>query len=235
MGLDYSGASVTMPHKEHWCASSAKRGGRDPLSDWCGAANTLVVESSGALQGCNTDAPAAVDCLLEAMECERDELSGTRIAVLGAGGSHVRSPRDSLIPARTWWWSIERALGPTHWSKSCRAAPDHAGTLAVGDPSGLVGEHFDAYLHAPSLGSPAGEHPEDSPRPEGVELDDTTTVLDSVYAPTPTPLLLQALQGGARVASGGSMFLRQAERQFTLWTGRDVPEGVMTAALTARG
>ena len=35
--------------------------------------------------------------------------------------------------------------------------------------------------------------------------------------------------------SGGSMFLRQAERQFTLWTGRDVPEGVMTAALTARG
>ena len=113
-------------------------------------------------------------------------------------------------------------------------APDHAGTLAVGDPSGLVGEHFDAFVNATSLGSPAGEHPEDSPLPDGVVLDDTTTVLDSVYAPTPTPLLLQALQGGARVASGGSMFLRQAERQFMLWTGQDVPEGVMTAALTAK-
>ncbi|MEC9233672.1 MAG: type I 3-dehydroquinate dehydratase, partial [Planctomycetota bacterium] len=235
-GLDFSGASVTMPHKEHLVRFIREWGGTlDPLSDWCGAANTLVVEPSGALRGCNTDAPAAVDCLLEAMACERDELSGTRIAVLGAGGvaraitaGLLDAGADVVVANRT------RARAEAMVEELSSRAPDHAGMLRVGDRNGLVGEKFDAFVNATSLGSPAGEHPEDSPLPDDVVLDDATTVLDSVYAPTPTPLLLQALQGGARVASGGSMFLRQAERQFTLWTGREVPAGVMTAALASR-
>ena len=236
-GLDFSGASVTMPHKEHLVRFIREAGGTlDALSDWCGAANTLVVDPSGALRGCNTDAPAAVDCLLEAMECERDELSGTRIAVLGAGGV-ARAITAGLLDtgANVVVVNRTRARAEALVEELSHRAPDHAGTLEVGDPSSLVGEKFDAFVNATALGSPAGEHPEDSPLPEGVVLDDTTTVLDSVYAPTPTPLLLQALQGGARVASGGSMFLRQAQRQFTLWTGQDVPEDVMTAALTAQG
>ena len=235
-GLDFSGASVTMPHKEHLVRFIREWGGTlDPLSDWCGAANTLVVEPSGALRGCNTDAPAAVDCLLEAMACERDELSGIRIAVLGAGGvaraitaGLLDAGADVVVANRT------RARAEAMVEELSSRAPDHAGMLRVGDRNGLVGEKFDAFVNATSLGSPAGEHPEDSPLPDDVVLDDATTVLDSVYAPTPTPLLLQALQGGARVASGGSMFLRQAERQFTLWTGREVPAGVMTAALASR-
>ena len=86
-GLDFSGMSVTMPHKEHLVRFVREAGGElDEISILCGAANTLVVNDDGTLRALNTDAPAAVDTLVRTMAIDRSELSGRRVAVLGAGG-----------------------------------------------------------------------------------------------------------------------------------------------------
>ncbi len=66
--LNLRGVSVTIPHKEHalrWCKQQA--GGTDVVSEWCGAANTIVFYGNGSMHVFNTDAPAAVAALAVAL------------------------------------------------------------------------------------------------------------------------------------------------------------------------
>ena len=66
--LNLRGVSVTIPHKEHalrWCKQRA--GGTDVVSEWCGAANTIIFSHTGATHAFNTDAPAAVAALAVAL------------------------------------------------------------------------------------------------------------------------------------------------------------------------
>ena len=66
--LNLRGVSVTIPHKEHalrWCKQQA--GGTDVVSEWCGAANTIIFSHTGVTHAFNTDAPAAVAALAVAL------------------------------------------------------------------------------------------------------------------------------------------------------------------------
>ena len=66
--INLRGVSVTIPHKEHalrWCKQQA--GSTDVVSEWCGAANTIVFSHAGATHAFNTDAPAAVAALAVAL------------------------------------------------------------------------------------------------------------------------------------------------------------------------
>src|SRR5262249_13567060 len=99
--LDFSGCSVTVPHKQHLvrlareAGQSATRGDGDgiawtvdAISDICGAANTLKVDRDAAgrpvrAHAFNTDAAAAAACLADAI----GPLRGVRIGLLGAGGA----------------------------------------------------------------------------------------------------------------------------------------------------
>jgi shikimate dehydrogenase len=58
-----------------------------------------------------------------------------------------------------------------------------------------------------------------------------THVLDMVYRPRMTRLLQEVEAQGAVPIPGLSMFLAQAARQLTLFTGRRVSEGVLTRLL----
>jgi shikimate dehydrogenase len=57
------------------------------------------------------------------------------------------------------------------------------------------------------------------------------TVLDMVYTPRRTPLLIAAANAGARVVDGLSMLVYQGARSFELWTGVPAPVAVMRHAL----
>ena len=67
--------------------------------------------------------------------------------------------------------------------------------------------------------------------PAEVTLDDSVVVLETIYARDPTPLARHAASCGARVATGESMFVRQAELQFAAWTGKSVPTGLFERVL----
>ncbi len=85
--LNLRGVSVTLPHKEHalrWCKQQG--GGADVVSEWCGAANTLIFSSHGVAHAFNTDAPAAVAAI--AMALGMNEQASAALACGGNGKNH---------------------------------------------------------------------------------------------------------------------------------------------------
>jgi shikimate dehydrogenase len=64
-------------------------------------------------------------------------------------------------------------------------------------------------------------------------LQPTQFVYDTVYHPSPTPLLEAAAARGIPHAGGLGMLVHQAALAFTLWTGEAAPLAVMSAAASA--
>ncbi len=245
--LDFRGASVTLPHKEHCLRFVAERGGRvGALAKALGAANTLVVEEDGTLACGNTDAPAAVACLAQALGRSDGRLDGARVAVLGAGGvaravagGVALAGGQAILVNR----SADRAQQVAGELAAGLAALDRRGldgceSLAADGPPGRVEAGrgtllgcgcFDAYVNATPVGMAGGPDPEGNPLDSlleaaggcfGPELVRGAVVFDTVYAPEETPLLRET-RLVARAAVGGlAMFEAQAERQAIRWCGR---------------
>lgn len=226
--LHFRGASVTAPHKEHLIKFVRERGGRvESLAARIGAANTLIVEDHGSLVCANTDAPAAVDVLAEAMGIPgMRKFSDVRVAVLGAGGV-ARAVAAGLADAgarvvvfnRTHDRAerLARELTGSEQSAPSGCAPME-GRVAAGRMEQLGCGCFHAFVNCTPVGMEGGPDPQGSPLPDDVPLDDSITVMDTVYAPRLTPMLQEARARGARTVDGWGMFLRQAAIQFERWT-----------------
>ena len=229
-GLDLAGLSVTMPHKEHLVRLVKEYGGElDQVSTRCGAANTLLVDSGGSLRALNTDAPAAVASLADAMGVTPDGLAEKRIAVVGAGGV------SRAIVAGLIGHGAQVVVFNRSRERAEKLLADlGSDLLTLGEPGEMARGGFQAFVNATSIGSPSGDAPDQSPLPEEVHLDESITILETVYAPSPTRLVLEARERGARVATGEDMFIRQAILQFEAWTGRTPPEGLFAERLRSR-
>ena len=219
--LDFAGASVTIPHKEHLVRFARERaddGWRlDELSSACGAGNTLTRVEDGWLVS-NTDAPALVDCLRRAGL----EPRGARVLILGAGG--VARAAAAGLGAEGARITI------------CNRSPDRAEALArelspfvkrqgggisaetIG--AALLGES-DVIINATPVGMSDGPEPDGAPLDLSVvvEAGSTPHVFDTVYKPRATPLLRTARSLGLRVTDGVDLFTRQAAEQSRLFTG----------------
>ena len=89
--LDFCGASVTMPHKEHLARLAKERGwGMDEASRDIGAANTLVVERENGVPArirvANTDVQAVAEVLSDAPGVLSWREAKARVGIIGAGG-----------------------------------------------------------------------------------------------------------------------------------------------------
>jgi shikimate dehydrogenase len=80
--------------------------------------------------------------------------------------------------------------------------------------------------------TPIGTDSDESPVPVHLLRPDLK-VLDLVYRPKQTRLVLEARKRGASARGGAGMLLRQAAASFQLWTGREAPIEVMREALDA--
>lgn len=237
--LDFAGCSVTLPHKQHLVrladeAHDPRTGAAawtwdvDALSRACGAANTLIIErdADGGVIRCavrNTDADAAASVLAEALG---GRLKDRRIALLGAGGV-ARAIAAGLLAAGASVLVINR----THEHAEA-LANDLRRAMQV-DPSritpvsedALSTQPVDAVVNATPVGMTGG------PSPTGTPIDlaplaarsPGAVVFDTIYAPLVTPLLEQASLAGLRTIDGLEMFVRQAARQFEMWTGHPAP------------
>jgi len=230
-GLDFRGASVTIPHKENLLRFVRERGGRiDPLAVLAGAANTLVIGSSGAIACRNTDAPALVETLADAFNREPRRLAGLRIAVIGAGGV-ARAAIAGLLPNGVAISVFNRtrphaeALAAEFARKSEERGDDSA--VEAGSPDQLKPGRFDVVINCTPVGMSGGPAPDLTPLDalgaSDALLDDSITVFDTVYAPSRTPLVAEAESRGARVVLGIDLFLRQAALQYESWTGDAAP------------
>lgn len=215
--LDFRGASVTIPHKANLMRFVAERGGEvEPLAQKIGAANTLVVHDDGSLFACNTDYAALLDSVCAARSIERDGLDGLRVAILGAGGA-----ARAAVAGFT-----AHGCDVTVYNRTLEKARNLANTFGA---TAAALESFMGDCDVLINCTPVGMHPNIDASPIEIQkkVSDTffenTVVFDTIYNPIETKLLRDAQSHGASTISGVEMFVRQAARQFELWTGQDAP------------
>ena len=249
--LDLAGLSVTLPHKEHLVRFVREAGGTlDEVAARCGAANTLLVRQ-GSLHAANTDAPAAVGALAEALSIPasasealasgmepsavpagpeaREAWKGLRVAVLGAGGAaRAIATGLALAGGRVVVFNRTQSRAEAIERDLHRQPLPGGGQTHVvsGRASEIACGCFHAFVNATSLGMEGGPDAAASPLPDDVSLDDRVVVMDTVYRPRRTPLVREAASRGARVVDGTAMFVRQAQMQFSLFAGRAAPPGL---------
>lgn len=190
----------------------------DELAARIGAVNTIV-NDAGVLTGYNTDAVGA----LRALE-EVTPVHNKRTVVIGAGGA-ARAVVHALASAGAVVHVVNRSrdkAAALAEQFASRGQVTHGGLDDLKDLSGV-----ELLVNCSSAGmADYGQ----SPVPVA-SLRPGLVVMDIVYKPLRTQLLVEAESRGARVIHGGRMLLHQASRQFELYTGRQAPLSVMDAAL----
>jgi 3-dehydroquinate dehydratase/shikimate dehydrogenase len=210
--VPFSGYSVTIPHKESAAALAAEA---DPTVSQVGAANTLVSRANG-FYAANTDFAAAIDSL----RVHLDEKAGeTNVAarefgqltalVLGAGGA-ARAIAFALHRAGTQVTIAART------TERAQKLAEEVGCKHVD----WVARHNVTPCDVVVNCTPVGMHPNVDESPLHVSfLRPDLVVFDTVYNPEQTLLLRDAKSRGCGIVSGLEMFVRQAARQFELFTG----------------
>lgn len=214
--LGVRGLSVTMPHKRSVASVC------DELSATAaalGAVNT-VVRRGDRLIGDATDGPG----FLASLRAAGHDPAGTRCLVLGAGGAAA---------------AVVHALGRAGASRVGVLARRPEAAAEVAALAGGVGHvaraadlaEADLVVNATSVGmsdtAGAGAVPFDL---DLSVLGPGQIVVDLVYHPLRTPLLVAAEAAGATPVDGLGMLVHQAALAFELWTGVAAPLGVMAAA-----
>lgn len=193
---DWDGMNVTIPYKKTVMPYCAE------LSDRArriGSVNTLVRRPDGSLFGDNTDA-YGFELLVRRSGIQ---VQGKKALVLGSGGASVTV------------CAVLEALGAESVTVISRNGEDNYDNLS---------RHADAQVIANT--TPLGMYPKTGaaavdlaafPKCEGV--------LDVVYNPARTALILQAESLGIPCAGGLYMLVAQAKRSAELFTGREIDDG----------
>ncbi|MGC8739199.1 MAG: shikimate dehydrogenase [Candidatus Hydrogenedens sp.] len=218
---NFRGISVTIPHKE---AVIPFLDDIDYVAQRIGSVNTITHEGD-KLIGTITDGTGT----LNAFNRAGVDLTNKKILFLGAGGA-VRAvaftfaervhPQQITILGRTPS-RLERLIN------DLKAVYPH-----IQFQQGYLQENFDRYVSSHEIiiqGTPAGMtgHSEENLHFPYDLLTPQHIVLDMIYRPLYTELLLKAQSKGCKIITGLEMLLEQAVLQFELWTGCSAPLDIM--------
>ena len=189
-GKDFSAINVTIPYKKTVIPFCAE------LSDTAkrlGSVNVLLKKENGSLFGDNTDYYG----FLYMAEKAGISFAGKKVLVLGSGGS------SAMV--------------------QCAASDRGAREIVVISRSGEnnyenISKHFDADIIVNT--TPVGMYPANGEAP--IELENFKNckgVLDLIYNPSKTALLLKAEELGIPFSNGLSMLVAQAKRAAEIFTG----------------
>ena len=219
---NFRGLSVTAPFK---AAAFELARERDEPSKRTRAANTLVREQADWVAA-NTDVAAVRESLEAALAIHGRRNGGSggladvHTLVLGTGGA-----------ARSAVWAV-RSLGGRcsvagRRPEGTRAVADELGAEAVGWEA-IPDCAYDVLVHATPVGmaDASGAATDELVLP-AEWLRPNTVVLDAVYRPIRTALLLAAHERGCTPVPGGEWFVRQAAAQFRLFTRSEPDEELL--------
>jgi 3-dehydroquinate dehydratase / shikimate dehydrogenase len=218
--LGIRGLSVTIPHKEAIARFLTKV---DPAVKGIGAVNTVLFKNDEVL-GYNTDYKAAMDCLENAIGGAvppgvPSPLQDKKVLVLGAGGV-----------ARAIMYGLQRRGAKTTIASRTRSRAQFLADTFGGRCVEWQARHMPADILVNC--TPVGMHPNVDETPYNKSsLKPSMVVFDTVYNPESTLLLKEARSHGCKIVTGVEMFIRQAELQFLLFTGKEAPVQVMRDAL----
>jgi 3-dehydroquinate dehydratase/shikimate dehydrogenase len=235
-GLDLSGLSVTLPHKEHALRYLKEKDAEvEPLAERIGAVNTVIIERDlesqiTYLRGINTDYAAILDSITAKLGISREDLANYRVAVIGAGGTG-----RTAVAALAHYGATVVVYNRTKDRADALAAEfnGHSGKVVAAPLDKLCDSCCQVYINTSSVGM----HPNVDASPFGdapPNLSADTLVFDTVYNPPKTKLLQQAEAAGAKTIGGIEMFVRQAAAQFEAWTKLAAPTDVMRRVVEQR-
>ncbi len=211
--LDVHGASVTIPHK---VALFEKADEVDHAAREAGALNTLRMRN-GRCEGRNTDAAG----FLHPLDERRVDLTGARVAILGAGGS----ARSVAMAVSSRGANVTvHARNPRKAAAVAEVGAGHAGAWPPASGS------WDLLVNC----TPIGMYPHVNESPVPAASLGGGLVYDLVYNPQDTRLLRDAAAAGCVTIGGLDMLVGQAVEQFSWWTGTRPDPVVMRAAALAR-
>ena len=230
-GLPIAGLSVTIPHKQ---AVIPFLDELTPRAQAVGAVN-LIYWRDGRLVGDNTDV-AGFLAPLQKLRAAGAQLP-PRVLLLGAGGA-ARAVLAGLGAGLRELWG-EPGLAEV-WVTARDAAKAEALAQDFGCRT-LAWEDREQTLADPGIGGPAliinatplgmvGTFAEQSPLPNlssgcpNVEsAPNDWFIYDIVYNPVQTPLLRAGRERGMTCVDGLDFFVAQAQEQFRIWTGAELP------------
>lgn len=204
------GLAVTIPHKETILKYLDYV---EPNVETIGAANT-VVNFGGTLCGFNTDWIGVVRPLLK-----QRELSGARVAILGAGGT----ARAALFGLQRFG-AVATVINRTFERGERLARQFGCQARALKDLKSLT--EFEIVINT-TAAELAGGDPIIDPN----LLEPRQLVMDALYKPFETNFLRSAKSRGCSIVHGAEMFLEQAIAQFKLQIGIAAPAQVMEQVL----
>lgn len=213
------GLSVTMPHKTDVFHLVDRV---SPAAASLRSVNTVSVDADGSLIGHSTDGDGLVDSLLAAGV----DPAGLSILVLGWGGA-ARSVVDALVRRRAARVTVTNRSGIDRVELGA-IAPD-SDTIEWTSRDEMV-DSYDVIVNCTSVGMG-----DDANSPiDSASLRPSSVVVDLVYHPLETPLLVAAAARGCRTVGGLGMLIHQAARQQRIWLGRDPDVAAMTEAALRR-
>lgn len=193
---DLGGLSVTIPYKKEVIPFCRKV---DAEAKAIGSVNTLVRGADGGLRGYNTD----IAGFRLIVKLAGAELSGKKVVVLGSGGASLTVQ------------AAAKMAGAREIAVISRTGPDNYGNLAE--------RHADADILVNA--TPVGMWPRVEERPVDLAIfPHLSAVLDLIYNPLRTGLLLQAQELGIPCCGGLPMLVEQAVKAEELFFGRTYAE-----------
>ena len=197
----FQGLNVTIPYKRTVMPLCDEI---DPRAAAIGALNT-VVNQNGRLTGYNTD----IDGFLYMARRAGVDMAGKKVVILGSGGTS-RTARAAA-----------GELGAREIITVSRHGEDNYQNLS---------RHADAQVLVNT--TPVGMYPNWGQSPVSLEsFPALEGVLDVVYNPLRTALLLQAEERGLPCSCGLPMLVAQAKRAAELFTGRNIDDSRTEAVL----
>lgn len=198
---EFDGLNVTIPYKRAVIPYCAEL---SAAAREMGSVNTLLRRPDGTLYGDNTD----LDGFRWLLARGGGIRPGEKALVLGTGGASQ---------------TVQAVL--------CAAGAEVAVLSRRGESNYLtLPRHADARLVVNA--TPVGMYPNNGARLiDLAQLPQCRCVLDLIYNPARTRLLLDAAARGIRCENGLSMLVAQAKRAAELFTGRDIPDAACTDIL----
>ena len=193
---DWNGINVTIPYKKSVLPYCREL---SPLAEEIGSVNTIVRRPDGSLFGDNTDAYGFESLVKKSGITVR----GKKALVLGSGGASV-----TVV-------AVLKRLGAASVTVISRSGEDNYDNIQ---------KHADARIIVNT--TPVGMYPNNGQA--AVDLaafPDCEGVLDVVYNPARTALLLQAESRGIPCAGGLYMLVAQAKRSCEIFTGKAIDDG----------
>lgn len=192
---EFDGLNVTIPYKKSVMPYCAEL---SPTAAQIGSVNTIVRRSDGSLYGDNTDAFGFENLIVH----NGIEVKGKKALVLGTGGASVTAQ------------AVLKNLGASEVVVISRRGEDNYENIA---------KHADAEIIANT--TPVGMYPNNGKAAVDLtQFPKLSGVLDVVYNPARTALLLQAEKLCIPCAGGLYMLVSQAKRSCELFTGKSIPD-----------